>query len=78
LPTRLSKRRPGKDADLEPSDANSLREGAFHSNDSSLLHAQQHVTVGVHRLRDGYVTQHLLNYFQVGTLGEQERREGVT
>jgi hypothetical protein len=49
----------------------------LHGRHSSVLHVGQDVGVGVNRLGDRGVPEHLLHNFGMRPLGEQERGEGV-
>lgn len=51
----------------------SLVQRALHSYRRLVLHIREHVGVGVHRLRDRRVAQHLLDDLRVYIFGEQQR-----
>jgi hypothetical protein len=50
-----------------------LRKDALHRADGALLHVGEDVGIGVHRLGDVRVAEHLLNYLRVDVLRQEER-----
>jgi hypothetical protein len=50
---------------------NTLGQGVFDNANRRFLHGRQHVRIGVRRLGDVSVPQHLLDYLRVDVLAEQ-------